>query len=575
MTTFFERLVSSWDDETGYRSRPVAWAKERAAIEFWSKQAEIAQSVSDHRYTAVHSCHDSGKTLGAAVIGGWWIDEHPVGQAFLVSTAPTQMQVSSILWREIIMVHERAQLSGRINRAGYPRWFIGTREVGYGRKPSEYEASTFQGLHAKFPLVVIDEAGGISEKLFNDVDTLVTNANGKVLAIGNPDDPSSHFAKVCRPGSDWNVIHVDGLRTPNANERELENFPLTRALMEAEGIPPSTERVSRVVSDALLGCQWIEERLRRWCGLNESMAEQLTPDEWLDLVRRRAASSPMFMAKVRGVFAPAAQANKVIPLGWVELAEARWKDWDILGRVEEPGRRLMGVDVARYGEDETVVAPRQGSVSYELRTWSQADTMETANNVAGPLNHPQALAIIDDIGIGAGVIDRLREMNFNGDIAGEAIPFTASKNSGRLDASGEFHFQNDRAAAWWRMRELLDPSKGSKIKLPPDEDLKMELTSPEYRVLTGGKIAVETKEQIKKRLGRSTDRADAVIQSYWVDGIAINTTPEVAVKPPNGADDRWTDRQVAAAVQYTGYSSPELDYDHTESAGVGGWDLDL
>lgn len=567
MSDFLERLVASWDDDTGYRNRPVEWARDKAAIEYWSMQAAVAQSVADHRYTAVHSCHDSGKTLGAAGIGAWWIDEHPVGTAFLVSTAPTQMQVGSILWREIIMVHERAQLAGRINRAGYPRWFIGTREVGYGRKPSEYEASTFQGLHAKFPFVVIDEAGGISEKLFNDVDTLVTNANGKVLAIGNPDDPSSHFAKICQPGSDWNVLHIDGLRTPNMNAYDLRRFPLTNALMEAEGIPYSEEEVSRVVKDALLDGTWIEERLRRWCGLRPEQERQFDRrEEWLEFVRRRAANAPMFQAKVRGIFAPAAQANKVIPLGWVEMAVARWSDWDTAGRKEEPGRRLFGVDVARFGEDETVVAPRQGSVSYELRSWAHADTMETANHVSAMTNHPQSLAIVDDVGIGAGVIDRLRQMKEEGEITGEAMPFTASKNSGRLDRSGEYKFNNDRSAAWWRMRELLDPARGSKIKLPPDEALKMELTSPEYKIVTGGKIIVESKDQIRRRLGRSTDRADAVIQSYWVDGISINADPKEARRPPNGADRAWTDDLNPAPLRWSGYEPAEFDTDDD-------WDL--
>lgn len=565
----FKALADSWNDEVGYRTRPVQWAKDMAGYDMWSLQAAILDSLAAHRFTAVHSCHDSGKTLSAAIAGTWWIDSHSLGTAFLVTTAPTQMQVSSLLWREMIKIHEKAGLKGRINRAGYPRWYVGTREVGYGRKPSEHESSTFQGLHETFPLVVIDEAGGISKKLYDDVDTLVTNANGKVLAIGNPDDPSSHFAEVCSPNSDWNVIHIDGLRTPNVNAANLAKFPLTAALMRAEGIPPSTEYVTHVLRDALLGVEWIEERLRRWCGLRPTQEENFNSEqEWLEFVQRRAANSPIFQAKVRGVFAPAAQANKVVPLGWVELAQARWQDWDAAGRPEIPGRRLIGVDVARFGEDETILAPRQGHMSHELRSLAQADTMETANNVAGMMHVAQSLAIVDDIGIGAGVIDRLREMKADGLIQGESEPFTASKNSGRLDASGEFKFYNDRSAAWWRMRELLDPSRGSKIGLPPDDDLKVELTSVEYKVRTGGIIAVESKDEIRRRLGRSTDRADAVIQSYWVDGIAVNADPVDAARPPNGADGRWEDEHAASNLTYQHYSPWDFDEAVTDR-----WDL--
>jgi hypothetical protein len=563
----FRAVLDSWDDDVGYRRKPVEWAREVANIRLWSMQAQIIEALRDHRYVAVHSCHDSGKTLGAAIAGAWWIDSHPVGQAFLVSTAPTQMQVGSILWREIITIHNRAQLQGRINRAGYPRWFVGNREVGYGRKPSEYEASTFQGLHAKYPLVVIDEAGGISKKLYDDVDTLVTNANGKVLAIGNPDDPSSHFAEVCGQDTDWHVIHIDGLRTPNIRPEIVKNYPLLSALLQAEGVPYSEEPVTKEVQDALLNCVWIEERLRRWCGLRIGQREQFaTEEEWLEFVQRRAANSPMFLSKVRGVFAPAAQANKVVPLGWVELAQARWRDWDAAGRPEQPGRRINGVDPARFGEDESVIAPRQGHVSLELHKYAHADTMETANNVAAISHIAQSLNIIDDIGVGAGVIDRLREMKFNGDIQAESEPFTASKNSGRMDASGEFKFRNDRAAAWWRMRELLDPSRGSKVCLPPDDDLKVELTSVEYQVRTGGIITVETKEEVKRRLGRSTDSADAVIQSYWVDGVAVNAVP-ADIHDINGPS--WAEQQVAPPVRYAGYTPWDFDEDEVSNR----WDL--
>src|SRR4051812_2227197 len=135
-----------------------------------------------------------GKSFIASRIIAWWIDSHPVGEAFVVSTAPSAAQVSAIMWREVAKIHRAADLEGKINRAGYPQWYIGPELVGYGRKPADYEQSAFQGIHAKYVLVVIDEACGVPRHLYDAIDALVTNQNCRVLAIGNPDDAASHFA---------------------------------------------------------------------------------------------------------------------------------------------------------------------------------------------------------------------------------------------------------------------------------------------------------------------------------------------------------------------------------------------
>jgi len=83
------------------------------------------------------------------------------------------------------------------------------------------------------------------------------------------------------------------------------------------------------------------------------------------------------------------------------------------------------------------------------------------------------------------------------------------------DRSGELGFANKRSAAWWAMRELLDPAADSVIALPPDDLLTGDLTAPHWRVMSGGHIQVEGKDEIRKRLGRSTDDGDAVVMAFW------------------------------------------------------------
>jgi hypothetical protein len=513
----FEAAARRFEPKSDYHRHPHLWGKERLGEFWWSAQTDIAISVRDHRYTAVQSCHDAGKSFIAARMIAKWIDQHPEGEAFVVSTAPTNAQVKAILWRELGKTHKKGNLTGRIVASGYPEWKLDDGElVGYGRKPADYDQSAFQGIHARWVLVVIDEACGIDANLFNAVDALVTNEYARVLAIGNPDDPTSYFAEICKPDSGWNVLRIDGLRTPNFTEMgvaDLECHQCRKAgqdetllarLYREEHIPFSEEEVPDDLRPMLLSPLWVEERLHRWVG-------RPGPSQRLS---QMAAQSSLFTSKVRGLF-PDTNQEGVIPLGWVEQAMARWRDWRDNDSPSPPGRILVGADIAGQGEDETSLAIRKGTVTMEIRKYRYADTMEVTGYISGVLeswSSDDPLAIVDGIGIGAGVIDRMRELEK------PVHPFTASASATHLkDRSGEFGFMNARSAAWWNLRELLDPSRNFQIALPDDEMLKADLTAPRWQVLSNAKIKVESKDDIKKRLGRSTDAGDSVVQVHWLD----------------------------------------------------------
>lgn len=508
-----------------YTQNPVLWVRKNGE-EVWSKQREIMESVLHNRYTAVHSAHDLGKSFIASRIIAWWIDTHPPGSAFVVSTAPSAAQVSAIMWREVGKIHRSADLPGKINRAGYPQWFLDGELVGYGRKPADYEQSAFQGIHAEFVLVVIDEACGVAQHLYDAVDALATNENARVLAIGNPDDPASHFAKVCSSEQGWKTIHLDGLRSPNMTYERIvgddpanPKHPLLMALMEAEGIPYSTEEVPDALRPMLVNEMWIEERIQRWANISYSMVQSLGWEELKQKVATACEGSPLFTAKVRGLF-PTSATEGVIPLGWIQRAVERWHD--IQGSrkpgAQAPGDFVLGVDVARTGDDETCFAHRYGPYVRRLDHMRITDTMEVADRAAAFCDIPRSSVVVDVIGIGAGVFDALRRYKNSGQIAATPYPFNAAANSGRKDRLGEFKFLNDRAAAWWNMREALDPSRGSQVALPDDEGMIEELVAPRYGFNAGGTLKIESKEDIKRRIGRSTDAADAVIAAFWVSG---------------------------------------------------------
>lgn len=514
-----------FEPKPDYQKDPSLWGQHRLQETYWSKQDEILRSIQVNRYTAVKSCHDAGKSFIAARAAAKWIDEHEPGEAFVVSTAPTSAQVSAILWREIHRAHRKGDLPGQITTAGYPQWKINGELIGYGRKPADYSESAFQGIHARYVLIIMDEACGIDVNLFNAVDALATNAHARVLAIGNPDDATSHFNTICKPDSGWHVIRIDGLRTPNFTQEQVEwldcphcktqgrTEPLLQRLFREEGIPYTEEFVPDSLRDMLLSPLWVEERLHRWVG-NPSDTQTLA---------EIAAQSALFTSKVRGMF-PDSSSEGIVPLGWVEAAMVRHEEWTANGcpPLDVIERHVLGADIADQGEDQTVVAIREGHIVQEIRKFRNADTMESVGNITAAMSsRPGSTAIVDSIGIGAGVLSRMRELKLS------VHGFVASGSAkGLTDRTGEFKFLNLRAAAWWRMRELLDPSQpgGSKIMLPRSEMLQSDLTVPHWKVMSGGAIQMESKDDIKKRLGRSTDEGDAVVMCFWLGRGTVDTS---------------------------------------------------
>lgn len=438
---------------------PVGWAESKG-IFLWSKQKDILRSIADHRYTAVPSCHDSGKSYVAAVAVCWWLDVHPVGDAFVVSTAPSDVQVKSILWREIAALQKRYNLKGRITLDA--QWYMGSDErtlVAYGRKPQAYANAdqamqAFQGIHAEYVLIIVDEATGVPEWLFTAADSLATNELARVLAIGNPDDPASHFEKVCRPGMGWNVIHIGFRDTPN---------------FSGEWVPAKLKRL-------LLSRQWVKERIKRW-----------------------GKKSALFTSKVRGLFPEVSTDTLISPKLVREAWLADLSDRAISANVQ------YGVDVARFGSDETCVYENRGGVIRLKHTAHKSSTTETSGQIVNLLTGERAdidelPVVVDEPGVGGGVIDVGREQGVR------VIPFNGGTRALRPQK-----FINRNAEAWWTFKRLMED--GLVDLDPTDEDLANQLQSRKYWMDSAGRIHLEKKEDMKKRGLPSPDRADAVVMS--------------------------------------------------------------
>lgn len=456
VTSFALSLADAIEQDYAYYE-PVEWCQERAGIHLWSKQREIVRSVEQNKKTAVVSAHATGKSLVSAALACWWIDTHPVGEAFVVTTAPSKAQIHAILWEEIRAIHRKAGMTGRVQLSD--NWLIGETLVGMGRKPQDYSESAFQGIHRKYVLVILDESGGIDEWLWNAAETITTSDQCRILAIGNPDDPSSHFASVANPGSTWQRHFISVFDSPN---------------FTGEQVPP-------YLNDVLVTRNWVDDKRHQW-----------------------GEESALWISKIEGRF-PEIDEFAVVPLSWVNKANERWQE-----RQAEDDYTVWGVDIARFGADKSVIAKRVGNYIEKLESFTKLDTRGMTERVKFRMQEGDS-AVIDVVGLGAGVFDNLAADGF------EVEGFNAGERTDVTDQSGELAFSNVRSAAWWNVREMLDPNNNPTLALPPEEMLTADLIAPRWKPTAGGKIQIESKDEIRKRIGRSTDYGDAVIQSLWVE----------------------------------------------------------
>lgn len=203
-------------------------------------------------------------------------------------------------------------------------------------------------------------------------------------------------------------------------------------------------------------------------------------------------------------------ARQVIPTSHVRAAMARWTE-------KRPNVMLSAtaVDVARGGDDRTVISKRYGDWYAPLIEYPGKET-RTGNEVAAhvieniPESESRRLIVVDLTGVGSSPYDILVS---NGYVVEGYVDAAKSELT---DASGQLSFANRRAEAWWTFAEALDPRSKNQIALPPDNGLLAELTSPTWELGPNG-IQIEKKEKVKERIGRSPDAADAVVMNFNAD----------------------------------------------------------
>lgn len=225
---------------------------------------------------------------------------------------------------------------------------------------------------------------------------------------------------------------------------------------------------------------------------------RITPDYVADMARRYGEDSNAYRVRVLGDF-PKADDDTIIPLELAQLALLR----DVRP-ILVPA--IWGVDVARFGSDQTALAKRRGNVLPEkIRSWGGLDTMQTAGRIKAewdatpPSEHPEEICV-DAIGIGAGVADRLRELGL------PCRAVNVSESPALTD-----RYRNLRAELWFLMKEWF---AARDCNIANDDLLLSQIVGVKYKITSSGKLQVESKEEIKKRGLPSPDIAEALLMTF-------------------------------------------------------------
>lgn len=479
------------DDPAGFARDCIRWPAGRGLAGY---QADILGHLVSEGRASARGPHGLGKSAVAAIAILWFALTRDGEDWKVVTTASAWRQLTRYLWPE---VHKWAR---RINwqRVGR-KPLVDNRELqtlalnlttGQAFAVASDNSDLIEGAHADNLLYVFDEAKAIPGKTFDAAEGAFsgagsdTAAEAYALAISTPGPPDGRFYEIHKRAAgteDWWVRHV--------------------TLEEAA----QAGRISR---------EWAAQRRAQW-----------------------GEDSALYRNRVLGEFA-ATDEDGVIPLAWVEAAQERWRE---LREAGELGGKLdvVALDVADGGADRSTMAGRRQFAVLWIRdvtTKKAGDTMTLAGKVKVAAERDGALAVVDTVGVGAGVESRLAEQ----DVA--TLRFVSSAKAkdrrGRplRDTTGTMTFLNLRAAAWWRVRELLSPESGHNVALPADEHELIDgrvsiadrvvgdLTAPKWTTASNGDLKIEDKDSIRRRLKRSPDVGDVVVMALWPDLAAEEAT---------------------------------------------------
>ena len=478
------RKIKSWTEDWNRFVRDALKAR------LDKEQQDIISSVQYNPMTAVASGTARGKDFVAACaslcfmyLTPRWKDGKLTKNTKIAMTAPTARQVQNIMIPEISRLYRNAGfLPGRLLASGiktdYEEWFL------TGFKAGDDNTEAWSGFHAVNTMFVVTEASGISESTYNAIEGNL-QGNSRLLIVFNPNVTTGYAARAMK-SERFAKFRLDSLNAENVVSK-------------------------KAVIPGQVNYEWVKDKVENWCSLLQKADFNAGEGDftWEGKLYR---PNDLFRVKVRGMF-PKVSEDVLIPYEWIEIANRNWQELQASGFIPSKSCKL-GVDVAGMGRDNSVLCPRYGNyvAQFEVhQSAGRADHMHVVGMAIPYLKKKGAKAFIDTIGEGAGVYSRLLEEEFT-----NAFSCKYSEGADGLhDITGEYEFANMRAYLYWALRDWLNPKNGFGAALPLCDQLMEEATETKWKFLSNGKIIIEAKEDIKKRIKRSPDYMDALANTFY------------------------------------------------------------
>ena len=442
------------------REDPVRFIEVVLGADLWDGQREIVRSVFDNPRTAVKASHATGKTFVAAQIVLAWF--YLMGPTKILTTAPTWLGVSRLLWSEIGRGHGRmpsdmgGTLLGTELRASRDWWAIGL---------STDEGVRFQGHHAERMLVVIDEAPGVRPDIWEAVEGIRASGDVRLLVIGNPVQPGGPFFDAfTKDREGWATHTISAFDSPN--------FDGIESLEQLLAMPP--EELDKNERPYLVTRRWVAEKARDW-----------------------GEGTPMFASRVHGDF-PMQSDRALFSLAWLDQARG-----PNTSNGNPSGPIVVGIDVAGPGQDETVVKVRQGSTVIGSAAFSSNDAR--GDVVAYLKQHRWHISQInvDAGGIGHYFAEHLNDQGFT----------VCPCNFGSAPMDGDL-FKLWKDEGFWHLRERFKEGRLHGLQEHDGDKTVAQLSSILWDTDSSGRIRVESKDAMRKRGVRSPDHADALMLAF-------------------------------------------------------------
>lgn len=437
-----------------YWDDPVSFAEDILDFHPDEWQKNVLNDLANNPFVSVRSGQGVGKTGLEAVTAIWYLCCRPNPK--IICTAPTRQQLNDVLWAEISKWLESSMVKNFLKWTKTKVYMIGNEERWFATARTATKPENMQGFHEEYMLFIVDEASGVADNIMEAILGTLSGHENKLLMCGNPTRTSGVFYDSHhRDRSDYKTHKVSSYDSSRASKENIER-----------------------------------------------------------LIRKYGADSDVVRVRVYGEF-PKSEPDTFIHLEKAEAATMREVYLDDQGArlIPESAPLEIGVDVSRYGDDETVICPRIGNYVPCLKTYSKQDTMTTAGHVVRVakdlmLEYGRSFCVvkIDDDGVGGGVTDRLREIVIEDGLHIDVIDC----HNGGSALEGE-HYFNWGSESWATIRDYLHDGD---IQIPNDEDLIGQLSTRKYRVTSKGKIQLESKDDMKKRGLRSPDRADALVLAF-------------------------------------------------------------